>query len=126
VSPSEAASPPKAGSDQAERAVADLEEMAVDLRGCALLGPAGEVLAASGAAERRDDWAKAAADLLRIADAARGEPAEHVHVGTEDGEVFAVRHGDLAMVAVADRFTLGSLLVSDIRMLLRALAAKSA
>lgn len=122
---SKAASPPVPAAEQAERAVRRLEEMAADLRGCALLGAGGEVLAASGDAERRDDWAEAAADLLAAADAARGEPAEHVHVATEDGEVFAVRHRGLTMVAVADRFTLGSLLVCDIRVVLRELAAET-
>lgn len=125
MSASKAASPSIAAGEQAEQAVRWLEEMAADLRGCALLGPRGEVLAASGDAERRDDWAEAAADLLAAADAARGEPAEHVHVGTEDGEVFAVRHRGLTMVAVADRFTLGSLLVCDIRVVLRELAAET-
>lgn len=125
VSASKAPSPPIAAGERADRAVRHLEEMAADLRGCALLGPAGEVLAASGDSERRD-WAEAAAGLLSASDAARGEPAEQVHVGTEDGEVFVVRHRGLAMVAVAERFTLGSLLVCDIRVVLRELAAGAA
>ena len=97
--------------------------MASDLRGCALLDPGGKILAASGDAERRAAWHEAAADLLDAADTARGEPATHVHVATEDGEVFAIRHRGLTMVAVAERFTLASLLVSDIRTVLRDVAA---
>ena len=54
---------------------------------------------------------------------AGGDRAESVHVGTEDGEVFAVRHGELAMVAVSERFTLASLMLFDMRMALRELAA---
>jgi hypothetical protein len=99
--------------------------MAADLRGCALLDSQGEVLAASGEAER-DDWREASADLLAAADAARDEPSRHVHVATEDGEVFAIRDRGLTMVAVAERFTLASLLVSDIRTVLRELAAPAA
>lgn len=102
-----------------------LEEMAADLRGCALLDSAGEVLAASGDGERREDWAEAAGALLSAADSIRSEPAQHVHVGTEEGEVFAVRLGGLAMLAVTDRFTLGSLLVSDMRVVLRDAAKES-
>ena len=111
---------------RADRAVQRLEEMAGDLRGCALLDPAGKVLAASGDAERSADWHDAAADLLAAADGARKEPAAHVHVATEDGEVFAIRHRGLTMVAVAERFTLASLLASDIRTVLRDLAAQEA
>jgi hypothetical protein len=125
VSASKSSAPP-VGSEQAERAVRRLEEMAADLRGCALLDSEGEVLAASGEAERRDEWREASADLLTAADAARDEPARHVHVATEDGEVFAIRDRGLTMVAVAERFTLASLLVSDIRTVLRELAAPAA
>jgi hypothetical protein len=106
--------------EEAERAVLRLQEMAADLRGCAVLDPEGRVLAATGNAA---NWERAAAELLAAADAARGEPAEHVHVATEDGEVFAVRHRGLALVAVAERFTLASLMVFDMRTVLRELAA---
>jgi predicted regulator of Ras-like GTPase activity (Roadblock/LC7/MglB family) len=105
--------------ERADEAVRRLEEMAADVRGCALVDGAGEVLAASGDADRRDEWVEAVAGLLAAADSARDEPAQQIHVGTEEGEVFAVRHGGLAMVAVSDRFTLGSLLFSDMRVVLR-------
>ncbi len=62
------------------------------------------------------------AELLAAADAAGDEPASHVHVATEDGEAFAVRHEGLAMVAVAERFTLASLMIFDMRAVLRDLA----
>ena len=90
--------------------------MSADLRGCALLGPDGQVLAATG---DRDRWGAAAADLLAAADEAGDEPASHVHVATEDGEAFAVRDGGLAMVAVTERFTLASLMIFDMRAVLR-------
>lgn len=105
---------------EAERAVALMEEMSADLRGCAVLGPDGKALAASGAPE---PWAEAGRGLLAAADAAReGSRAEHVHVATEDGEAFAFRHGDLAMLAVTERFTLASLVLFDMRTTLRDLA----
>src|SRR5689334_8266669 len=95
--------------------------MSADMRGCALLGPGGQVLAATGEADR---WEPAAAELLSAADAAGDEPASHVHVATEDGEAFAVRHEDLAMVAVTDRFTLASLMIFDMRAVLRDVAGE--
>ena len=43
-------------------------------------------------------------------------------MATEEGEVFAVRHEGLGAVAVADRFTLASLMIFDMRAVLRDLA----
>jgi len=93
--------------------------MSADLRGCALIGPEGGVLAATGEPDR---WAAPASELLSAADSAGAEPASHVHVATEDGEAFAVRHEQFAMVAVSERFTLASLMIFDMRAVLRDLA----
>jgi hypothetical protein len=103
----------------AERALALLGEMSPDLRGAAFLGPEGEILAASGDPER---WQDDAATLFEVADRAGEEPVEQIHIGTEQGEVFALRHRGLAAVAVTDRFALASLLLFDLRSLLRDLA----
>ena len=108
--------------EAAEAAVGRLREMSADLRGCAVLGPDRQVLAATG---DRDRWAPAAGDLLDAADEAGGEPASHLHVATEEGEVFAVREEGLAIVAVAERFTLASLMIFDMRAVLRDLARES-
>lgn len=105
---------------RAGTALAYLGEMSPDLRGAAILGEDGEVLAASDHAER---WREDAAALLDAADRAEGEPVEQVHVGTEQGEVFALRHAGLTAVAVTDRFALASLLFFDMRSILRDLAA---
>lgn len=105
----------------AEAALARLREMASDLRGCALLGPDGEVLAASGEDPRR--WQEPAAVMLGAADLAGDEPAQRLHVATEEGEVFAVRHGELSIVAVTERFPLASLMFFDMRTVLRDLAS---
>jgi hypothetical protein len=107
--------------EAADFAVAHLNELSPDLRGCALLDATGTVLSASGEPER---WAEAAVGLFAAADAAGPEPAEMVHVGTEDGEAFALRHRDLAMVAVTDRFSLASLVIFDMRTILRDLAGQ--
>jgi hypothetical protein len=103
----------------AEVAVARLTSMSADLRGCVILDRDGEALAASGPL---DGWAEAGRAMLAAADAAAGEPVAHAHVGTEDGEAFAVRHDGFAVVAAAERFTLAGLLLFDIRAVLRELA----
>jgi hypothetical protein len=104
----------------ADRALAYLQEISPQLRGCAILSAAGEVLAASSEA---DSWGEAARELLIAADAAQSEPAAYAHIATGDGEVFCVREGELTAVAVTERFVLASLMVIDLRSVLRDLAA---
>jgi len=106
--------------ESAEAALALLTEMSPDLRGAAILGPEGEVLAASGEAPER--WREDAASLFAVADAAEGVPVEQIHIATEQGEVFAIRNEGLGAVAVTDRFALASLLLFDLRSALRELA----
>jgi len=110
------------GGAEAELAVARLQEISADLTGCAVLDGAGVALAASGDLAT---WGPAARELLAAADAAAGEPVSHAHIGTDDGEVFAVRQGGLALVAASERFTLASLMLSDMRAVLRELARGS-
>ncbi len=106
--------------EAAERALAFLNEMSPDMRGAAIIGSDGAVLAADGDANR---WREDAMALFAAADRADEEPAEQIHIGTEQGEVFALRHAGLAAVAVTERFALASLLLFDMRALLRELAA---
>jgi hypothetical protein len=103
----------------AEAALAFLAEMSPDLRGAAILDGAGAVLAVADEAER---WTEDAAALFAVADRAGGEPVEQVHVATEGGEVFALRHAGLAAVVVTERFALASLTFFDMRATLRDLA----
>jgi hypothetical protein len=104
----------------AGRAVEYLEEISSELRGCAILSDQGEVLAASG---DPDTWGEAGGELISAADAAGKEPVAHAHVATGDGEAFCVRESGYVAVAVTDRFTLASLMIFDIRIVLRRLAA---
>jgi predicted regulator of Ras-like GTPase activity (Roadblock/LC7/MglB family) len=106
--------------EAAEGALALLAELSPDLRGAAILGADGSVLAATGDPDR---WREDSAALFEVADRAGSEPVEQIHIGTEQGEVFALRHGELAAVAVTDRFALASLLLFDMRSLLRDLSA---
>ena len=95
-----------------------LMELSPEMRGGAIL-EGGEVLAATG---EKVEWGNSAAALLAAADADGGS-AEQVHVATEAGEVFALREGDLAAVAVTERFVLASLMAFDMRATLRDLGA---
>src|SRR5918998_3709820 len=106
--------------ESAEAALAFLTEMSPDLRGAAILGAEGEVLAATG--EEPERWSEDAAALFAAADAAEGVPVEQVHIATEQGEVFAIRNAGLAAVAVTERFALASLMLFDMRSTLRQLA----
>jgi hypothetical protein len=105
--------------DAAASALAYLTEMSPDLRAGAILESGGSVLAASDQPER---WREDVATLLEVADGAGGEPIDQAHIGTEQGEVFAVRHAGLTAVAVTDRFALASLLFFDMRAVLRDLS----
>lgn len=107
--------------ESAAAALEFLAEMSPDLRGAAILGPEGEVLAATG--EERERWRKDAAALFAAADEAEGVPVEQVHIATEQGEVFAIRNAGLAAVSVTDRFALASLMLFDLRSALRRLAS---
>jgi predicted regulator of Ras-like GTPase activity (Roadblock/LC7/MglB family) len=115
----DAAATEVAPDDAAEAALAFLTEMSPDLRAAAILGSDGEVLAAAGDRQR---WREDSAALLQVADRAGGEPAEQVHIATEQGEVFVLRLGGLAVVAVTERFALASLMFFDMRAALRDLA----
>ena len=106
--------------EAAERALAFLAEMSPDLRGAAILGSDGDVLAATDEPRR---WEEDVATLLAVADRADGERVEQVHIGTEQGEVFAIRNAGLTAVAVTERFALSSVLFFDMRSILRDLAA---
>jgi predicted regulator of Ras-like GTPase activity (Roadblock/LC7/MglB family) len=107
--------------EAAEAALEFLTEMSPDLRGAAILGPGGEVLAGTG--EEPERWGEDAAALFAVADEAEGVPVEQIHIATEQGEVFAIRNAGLAAVTVTDRFALASLMLFDMRSTLRQLAS---
>jgi predicted regulator of Ras-like GTPase activity (Roadblock/LC7/MglB family) len=107
--------------EAAEQALAYLAEMSPDVRGGAILTVGGEVLAASG----DGDWAPGASALIDAADRRGEEPAEQIHIATEQGEVFLLRQGGLVAVTVTDRFVLASVMSFDMRAVLRDLASGS-
>jgi len=107
----------------AEGALAYLTEMSPDLRGAAILDSGGAVLAATSEPNR---WREDAAALLDVSDRAGEEPVRQVHVATEQGEVFALRHAGLTALVVSERFALASLMFFDMRSVLRELAQDGA
>lgn len=105
-----------AQSDPAVRILEELAELEPELKGAAIIGAGGEAVAA-----RSEDpgWAEGAAALLGAVDSAGDRPVDSAHIATGRGEVFVVREGDLALVAVTGRFVLASLTGFDMRMSLR-------
>lgn len=99
-------------------AVAKLEAMSDDVRGCVILAADGAPLAATG---DLPTWARVGQEMARAADDAAGEPVSHAHVGTEDGEAFLVRLDGFTLVAAAERFALAGLILFDMRAVLREL-----
>ena len=118
--PADAKSPPPAKA--AERALAMLGEMSAEMRAGAILTADGEVLASDGPA---GDWAERVGEVLRQADAAADDRADHIHIATEAGEVFLTRHDGLVAAAITERFVLASLMSFDMRAVLGDLAAES-
>lgn len=121
--PADPPAPGDADGAEAADAVARLEAISDDLRGCVILAADRVPLAASGDLER---WARAAEELAEAADAAAGEPVTHAHIATEDGEAFLVRLGGFTLVAAAERFALAALMLTDMRAVLRELQASAA
>ena len=88
----------------------------LELRDGALFDPAGRQLFATDG----NDWT---AGVSRIWDAAEtdGRDVAYVHVGTAAGEVLAVRGPAGSAVVLSERFPLASLVLSDLRAVLREL-----
>lgn len=105
-----------------DAAVAYLQELSPELRGCAILDEAGSVLACGGDGDE-SAWRLAAGELIRAADGAARDAAAHAHIATTDGEVFMVRRGALIAVAATERFVLASLTLFDLRAALRELGS---
>ena len=106
--------------DRADRVVAELHQSSADLRGCALVE--GERVVAASTPGDPAAWGELAERLWSAADAGAGGPASQIHVGTEGGELFAVRDGELSVLVVSERFALGSLVFCDMRAALRELS----
>jgi hypothetical protein len=124
--PAESARGPAPGTPLAGSAVRVLEnlgELEPELRAAAVIGRDGATLASTGS---EPEWSARAAELLGALDRAGGREIDSAHLATPSGEIFVVREGGLALVAVTGRFVLASLTSFDIRMALRDLNQEAA
>lgn len=88
----------------------------LELREGALFDHSGRQLFATDGA----DWSAGAARIWEAAEAGEREIA-YVHVGTEAGEVIAARGPAGSAIVLSERFPLASLVISDLRAVLREL-----
>lgn len=66
------------------------------------------------------DWSRPVAELWSVA-GLPGRDISYLHIGTESGDVLAVRGRGGAAVVASDRFPLASLVLSDLRAVVREL-----
>jgi hypothetical protein len=99
-----------------------LVELSADARAAVLLDASGEACGATGAADP-DELADCARELLRAVDRAAGEPPAELEAQVSGGSVFAVRAEPWTLVTVARRSALASLMLYDMRTLLRGATA---
>jgi hypothetical protein len=107
-------------------ALAYLAELSTDIRAAAVLDEAGSVAAQSGFDSGSPEQVKElVGDLFAGANEAAGrDPAPgEVEVALPEGSVYAVREGGWTLAVVAGRFALSSLMLFDLRMVARDLAA---
>lgn len=93
----------------------------LELREGAIFDSSGRQLFATDDA----DWTAGAARIWDAAEAGEREVA-YVHVGTEAGEVLGVRGPAGSAVVLSERFPLASLVLSDLRAVVRELARAAA
>ncbi len=106
----------------ADELVSGLVDRSAGLHACALIDPAGRLLAASAAG----DWTAQADRLWAAVEDPSRPAAAYVHVAIDGGELFAVRSGHGSVIAITDRFALSSLMLCDLRAALRRLAPAAA
>jgi hypothetical protein len=121
-SPGESSQPETTLGSAARRVLENLAELEPELRAAAIIDPRGATLASSGS---EPEWSAGAARLLATLDAAEQREIDSAHLATETAEIFVVREGGFALVAVTGRFVLASLTSFDIRMALRDLGRQA-
>lgn len=110
-------------------ALAYLDELSTDIRAAAVLDESGAVAARSGFDEGADDGlGELLAGLFDGAAAAAGDgPApDQLEVALPEGLVYAVRGSGWTLAVVAGRYALSSLMLYDLRMVVRDLAGPAA
>lgn len=103
--------------DRAGEVIAELIDESAGLRSCAVIDGAGRQLAAT----EQLDWAVSAERLWRAAEDPDRPAAAYVHIAIDAGELFAVRDDRFTIIGIAERFSLASLVLCDLRTALRRL-----
>jgi len=107
----------------AAQALAELKELSTQIEIVLVTSRSGEVVAASVSAERAQELAGAAADLVTMADRVRAdlgrEALAQLQAATPDGCVFAVVDGDRVAVATTGPDPTAGLILYDLKTLLR-------
>ncbi|MDQ2701177.1 MAG: hypothetical protein M3Y23_07600 [Actinomycetota bacterium] len=103
----------------AARVLENLCELEPELKAAAIIGAEGQTVATTGSA---GSWGESARELIEALDGVRGRDVDSAHLATDAAEIFMVREGGLALVAVTARFVLASLTSFDMRMALRDVA----
>lgn len=109
------------------RALENLSELEPGLKAAAVVDNEGRTVASTGtAAGAGSAWSGAALELLASVDEAGESDFDSAHLATDEAEIFVVREGELALIAVTERFVLASLTSFDMRMALRDLNSGAA
>ncbi len=100
-------------------ALAELLELSAQVRDVAILGESGFVLASTGAAERGEQLARIAGDLVAAAgDVRSGLPISRIEVSGNGAHVFLVREGGRAAIATTTPDSIAGLVIYDLRTML--------
>ncbi len=103
----------------ANEALAELLELSAQVRDAAILGESGFVLASTGTAERGEELARVAAELVATGgDVRPGAEISRVEVSGNGTHVFLVRDGGRAAIATTTPDPIAGLVVYDLRTML--------
>ena len=105
-------------------AVAELLNLSAQVRDVAILGESGYVLASTGTAERGEQLARIAADLMAAAgDVRPGSELSRIEVSCDGADVFLVRDEGRAAIATTNPEPIAGLVIYDLRTMLGRLEA---
>jgi predicted regulator of Ras-like GTPase activity (Roadblock/LC7/MglB family) len=103
----------------ANEALAELLELSAQVRDAAILGESGFVLASSGTAERGEQLARVASDLVAAAGDMRSRAEiSRIEVSSDGTHVFLVRDGGRTAIATTTPDPIAGLVIYDLRTML--------
>ena len=103
----------------ANEALAELLELSAQVRDVAILGESGFVLASTGTAERGEQLARVASDLVAAAGDMRSRAEiSRIEVSSDGTHVFLVRDGGRTAIATTTPDPIAGLVIYDLRTML--------